>query len=214
VGLADLAGIAGDQRALTLFQQGDAAAQAALPGYDTGKWSMYDQNHESDLSYHKLVTGFLKNLCTRTGTAIYCDTATNFTDDLDVAPAVTLASQRIRTGAPAKLTFSLDKISRVGLVVRNSAGTIVYSTSAVVGRRLVQLRQVDRCRAPAVPLHRGGDPPAVTELLHDVGLLSTHGTGLDRLAHGGVAASAAARTLQSGEHWQVTTARSVSGHHH
>ena len=51
-----------------------------------------------------------------------------------MAPAVTLTSQRIRTGAPAKLTFTLDKISRVGLTVQNSAGTSVFSTSAVVGR--------------------------------------------------------------------------------
>lgn len=134
VGLYDYAAITGDGRALGLFQQGDQTAQAVLPSYDTGKWSMYDQNHESDLSYHNLVTGFLKNLCSRTGTPIYCDTATRFMDYLGVAPAVTLTSQRIRTGAPAKLTFSLDKISRVGLVVRDSAGTIVYSTSAVVGR--------------------------------------------------------------------------------
>ena len=134
VGLYDYATITGDGRALGLFQQGDATAQAVLPGYDTGKWSMYDQNHESDLSYHKLVTGFLKNLCSRTSTPLYCDTAASFTNELKVAPAVTVTAQKIRTGAPAKLTFSLDKISRVGLVVRDSAGTVVYSTSAVVGR--------------------------------------------------------------------------------
>jgi hypothetical protein len=133
VGLYDFAQITGDGRALGLFQQGDATAQAVLPSYDTGKWSMYDQSHESDLSYHNLVTGFLKNLCTRTGTPIYCTTAANFKSDLTVPPSVTMTSQRIRTGAPAKLTFSLDKISRVGLVVR-SGDKVLYSTSAIVGR--------------------------------------------------------------------------------
>src|SRR4051794_13649656 len=134
VGLFDFAQVTGDPRALGLFQQGDATAQAVLPSYDTGKWSMYDQNHESDLSYHSLVTGFLKNLCTRTATPIYCDTAANFKNDLKVAPAVTVKSQRIRGGKPAKLTFTLDKISRVGLVVRDSSQRVVYSTSAIVGR--------------------------------------------------------------------------------
>jgi hypothetical protein len=133
VGLFDFAQITGDGRAAALFQQGDATAQALLPSYDTGKWSMYDQNHESDVSYHNLVTGFAKNLCARTATPIYCDTAAAWKADLEVAPAVTLTSQKIRTGKPGKLTFSLDKISRVGLVVSKD-GTAVYSTSAVVGR--------------------------------------------------------------------------------
>ena len=134
VGLYDFAQITGDPRALGLFQQGDATAQALLPSYDTGKWSMYDQFHESDLSYHNLVTGFLKNLCTRTATPIYCDTVTNFKNDLTVPPAVTLQSQRIRAGKPAKLTFALDKISRVGLAVRDSSGRVLFSTSAILGR--------------------------------------------------------------------------------
>jgi D-glucuronyl C5-epimerase-like protein len=134
VGIYDLGKIAADTRAQTLFQQGDATAQALLPSYDTGKWSMYDQNHESDLSYHNLVTGFLRNLCARTGTPIYCDTAARFKADLKLAPAVTLTSQRIRAGKPAHLTFSLDKISRAGLVVTDANGKSVFSTSAVVGR--------------------------------------------------------------------------------
>jgi hypothetical protein len=134
VGLYDFAQITGDSRALGLFQAGDATAQAVLPSYDTGKWSMYDQNHESDLSYHNLVTGFLRNLCTRTGAPIYCSTAANFKADLKSTPALTLASQTIRSGAPAKLTFALDKISRVALVVRDASARIVFSTSAVVGR--------------------------------------------------------------------------------
>jgi hypothetical protein len=65
---------------------------------------------------------------------IYCSTAANFKADLKSAPAVTLSSQKIRTGAAAKLTFALDKISRVGLVVRDATGRTVFSTSALVGR--------------------------------------------------------------------------------
>jgi hypothetical protein len=134
VGLYDFAQITGDPRALALFQQGDAEAQAVLPSYDTGLWSMYDQNHESDLNYHKLVTTFLGNLCKRTATAVYCDTAARFKADLTTLPSVAPpATLRIRTGAPAKLSFSLDKIARVGLVVSQGSRT-VFTTSAVVGR--------------------------------------------------------------------------------
>ncbi|MFL5842794.1 MAG: D-glucuronyl C5-epimerase family protein [Thermoleophilaceae bacterium] len=133
VGLYDFAQITGDARALGLFQQGDAEAQAVLPQYDTGLWSMYDQNHESDLSYHNLVTGFLGNLCKRTATPLYCDTAARFKADLTTTPSVTPTTSRIRAGAPAKLAFSLDKISRVGLVVSQGSRTL-YATSAVVGR--------------------------------------------------------------------------------
>jgi hypothetical protein len=133
VGLYDVAQLTGDPRALGLFQQGDAEAQAALPIYDTGAWSMYDQSHESDSSYHNLVTGFLQNLCKRTGTPIYCDTATRFKMYRTIAPTAAPLTRTIRTGAPAKLTFSVDKISRVGVTVRNAAGTTVFATSAVVG---------------------------------------------------------------------------------
>lgn len=133
VGLYDFAQITGDARALGLFQQGDAEAQVVLPQYDTGRWSLYDQNHESDLSYHNLVTGFLDNLCKRTATPVYCDTAARFKADLTAAPSVTPTTARVRAGAPAKLEFSLDKVSRVGLVVSQGSRTL-YSTSAVVGR--------------------------------------------------------------------------------
>jgi hypothetical protein len=133
VGLYDFAQITGDARALALFQQGDAEAQAVLPQYDTGLWSMYDQNHESDLNYHQLVTTFLANLCKRTATPVYCDTEARFTADLTAIPTVTPSTSRIRAGAPAKLVFSLDKVSRVGIVVSQGTRTL-YSTSAVVGR--------------------------------------------------------------------------------
>ena len=133
VGLYDLAQTAGDQRALGLFHQGDATLQALLPSYDTGKWSMYDLAKEADRSYHDLNTTFLQNLCRRTQTTAYCDAATRFKSYLKVAPAITAVSQRIRTGAPAKIAFALDKISRVGLTITQDTRT-VYSNSAVVGR--------------------------------------------------------------------------------
>jgi hypothetical protein len=133
IGLYDFAQLTGDPHAQALFQAGDAEARASLPQYDTGKWSLYDLTHESDLSYHRLTTTFLNNLCSRLGVAIYCDEAQKFKDYEKVAPAVNANTSRIRTGAPAKLGFALDKISRVGVTVTQN-GKTVFATSAVVGR--------------------------------------------------------------------------------
>ena len=134
VGLYDLAQITGDPRALGLFQQGDAEAQAVLPSYDTGAWSMYDQSHESDLSYHDLVTGFLQNLCKRTATPIYCDTTTHFKAYRKTPPVTAPVTKTIRAGTAAKLSFTVDKISRVGVTVLDASGATVFATSALVGR--------------------------------------------------------------------------------
>jgi hypothetical protein len=134
VGLFDLAQLTGDPRAISLFRQGDAEAQAVLPSYDTGAWSMYDTSHESDLSYHDLVTTFLQNLCKRTTTPIYCDTATRFKSYRRTPPNSAPVTRTIRAGKPAKLSFTVDKISRVGVTVLDASGTTVFATSALVGR--------------------------------------------------------------------------------
>jgi hypothetical protein len=134
IGLYDLAQVTGDPRAQSLYAAGEAEARAIVPRYDTGKWSLYDQRIESDLSYHQLVTTFLENLCKRTGVAVYCDTATRFKGYESVPPSVSGSTSRIRTAHPARIYFKLDKISRVGVTVRTRGGTTVFSTSAVVGR--------------------------------------------------------------------------------
>jgi hypothetical protein len=134
IGLFDLAQLTGDPRAQALFTAGESEARAVVPSYDTGKWSLYDQRRESDLSYHRLVTGFLANLCKRVAQPVYCDTATRFEEDEDVAPAVAASTSRIRAGRRARVGFRLDKISRVGMTVRTAGGARVFSTSAVVGR--------------------------------------------------------------------------------
>jgi len=66
VGLYDYASISRDPLGLALFDAGDAQARAMVPHYDTGAWSLYDQFEESSLSYHELLTEFLKHLCQRT----------------------------------------------------------------------------------------------------------------------------------------------------
>jgi hypothetical protein len=134
IGLYDLAQITGDPRAQALYASGESEARVAVPRYDTGRWSLYDQSSESDLGYHQLVTTFLKNLCKRAQEPVFCDTAARFDQYLTEAPAVRQSTRRIRAGAPARLGFALDKISRVGVTVTDSRGRTMFATSATVGR--------------------------------------------------------------------------------
>ena len=134
IGLYDVAQLTGDARVQGLFSAGESEARAIVPSYDTGRWSLYDQHRESDLSYHRLVTGFLANLCKRVGQPVYCDTAARFKADEETPPDVSANTSRVRAGRPARIGFTLDKISRVGVTVRARDGRTVLSTSAVVGR--------------------------------------------------------------------------------
>jgi hypothetical protein len=134
IGLYDASQLTGDPTAAALFAAGESEARAIVPSYDTGAWSLYDQRSESDLSYHELVTTFLRNLCKRMDQPVYCDTAARFTTYEKQPPVVAARTARVRGGRPAKIAFRLDKISRVGVTVRTRGGTTVFSTSAVVGR--------------------------------------------------------------------------------
>ena len=133
IGLYDFAQLTGDQHAQSLYATGEAEARAETPRYDTGSWSLYSQSRESDLSYHKLLRDFLKGLCSRLGTAVYCDTAQAFTDDLKTKPVVAPLTRRVRGGKAAQLRFRLSKISRVGVSVIDARGRTAFATSAVTG---------------------------------------------------------------------------------
>ena len=133
IGLYDFAELTGDPRAQNLYSSGEAEARAETPRYNTGNWSLYSLSRESDLGYHKLTRDFLKRLCTRLGTPVYCDTAQAFTDQLKIAPTIAPVTRRVRGGKPAELKFRLSKISRVGVTVIDANGKTVFATSAVTG---------------------------------------------------------------------------------
>jgi hypothetical protein len=78
--LHDYAELNDDRRARRLFQAGDREARRETPHYDTGSWSYYalPNKNLSTWDYHVLVTGFLENLCDRTGARVYCRTARRF----------------------------------------------------------------------------------------------------------------------------------------
>jgi hypothetical protein len=86
IGLFDYARVSGDKEAQRLFDAGNAEAQAELPHYDTGSWSLYEPGQQDTVAYHELVTEFLDQLCSRTHAAVYCRTAARFHADLKKPP--------------------------------------------------------------------------------------------------------------------------------
>jgi hypothetical protein len=139
VGLYDFGAYANDDTARALYATGDAELQTVLPSYDTGAWSLYSRDEvtrESDLSYHRLVTGFLQGLCDRTQSASYCTYRQRFDNYLTLPPAVEITSTRLRGGRPGRIKFRLSKISRVGIrVLKGDRVTFAGTQVAGYGRR-------------------------------------------------------------------------------
>jgi hypothetical protein len=133
IGLYDFSQASHDATAAALFAAGNAQAQAELPGFDTGAWSLYQPGIEDTLSYHELVTGFLQQLCTRTKAPVYCTTAQHFTAYLKIAPALTQLTMKARNKGTFALRFRLSKVSHVGVTVTNGAGESLFATSASFG---------------------------------------------------------------------------------
>jgi D-glucuronyl C5-epimerase C-terminus len=133
IGLYDYAQVSHDPLAQQLFNAGNAEAEAEVPHFDTGAWSLYQPGVEDDLSYHELVTGFLQQLCQRTQAPVYCVTAQHFTSYLTTPPVLTLLTQHAPKSKTTSISFQLSKISRVGIVVIGPGGNTLYSTSATFG---------------------------------------------------------------------------------
>jgi D-glucuronyl C5-epimerase C-terminus len=129
IGLYDYAQVSHDKQAARLFAAGDAQAQAELPEFDTGAWSLYQPGEEDSLSYHELVTSFLDELCSRTGAFAYCTTAQHFQTYLRTPPALALLTRRIRVRKFSTIRFRLSKVSHVGIVVVRGTET-AFETSA------------------------------------------------------------------------------------
>jgi D-glucuronyl C5-epimerase C-terminus len=131
VGLDDYAKASRDPVAQRLFAAGNAEALAELPHFNTGAWSLYQPGLEDDLSYHRLVTGFLQQLCSMTKIPTYCRTAAAFQRDVKTPPALKLVTTHVRANRPALVYFTVSKISRVGITVIHNH-TTVFLTSASV----------------------------------------------------------------------------------
>jgi hypothetical protein len=130
IGLYDYAQVSGDPLAKRLFAAGNAEAEAEVPHFDTGAWSLYQPGVEDSLSYHELVTGFLQQLCSRTGASAYCTAARHFTVYLKTPPALTQLTTRARAKHAFSIAFRLSKVSHVGIVVLDRSGRVMFETSA------------------------------------------------------------------------------------
>jgi len=136
VGLYDYAELSGDPRGLALFEAGDREARRELPSFDTGAWSLYSRGsltRESDFSYHDLLTGFVVNLCKRTGAEVYCSTADRFREYESTPPEITVGSRRIRGGRDGRVRFKLSKISNVSLRITRGSRVIESRPFGTVG---------------------------------------------------------------------------------
>ncbi len=123
-GLHDMAVLTGSRRARRLYRSGERAARRAVAGYDTGAWSLYSADgRESTLGYHRLVDGFLRNLCRRTRRGAYCGAARRFTRYEREPTRIALRpTGRRRAGRVVPLAFTLSKQSWVTLEVRGARG--------------------------------------------------------------------------------------------
>jgi hypothetical protein len=130
IGLYDYAKVSGDPTAAALWAAGNAEAQAELPSFNTGAWSLYQPGLEDDLAYHELVTGFLQQLCTRTQAAVYCRTARAFRADLTTPPALVQLTKRAFGGRAFSLGFTLSKISHVGVVLSRGPATALATSAS------------------------------------------------------------------------------------
>jgi hypothetical protein len=134
VGLHDYADIAGDRAARRLYRAGDRQARHDVRASDTGAWSLYQLGGaESDLGYHTLLRDFLRNLCDRSETDVYCETAAGFTGYLKEPPRLRLLTRRLRVRRDALVRFEVSKVSRVGMTIRRTGATVL-STSGSVSR--------------------------------------------------------------------------------
>ncbi len=134
-GLHDFGALANDAEGRALFDAGSAELRTELPLADTGAWSRYSVGgRESDLGYHRLLRDFLRGLCARTAEALYCDTAARFTADLTRAPVLTLVPPiPAKKGRPARVSFTLDKVSSVSLLATRG-GELVFARTARFAR--------------------------------------------------------------------------------
>lgn len=119
IGLREAAARGLGRRAGRAFRRGQGAARPAVRAADTGAWSLYSTGgRESDLGYHRLVGGFLRELCSSTRRPVYCAAGTRFARYEREAPRIGLSDPRgVRVGRLATVQVRLSKVSTVRVTV-------------------------------------------------------------------------------------------------
>src|SRR3954451_14923299 len=134
-GLYDYAKVSGDHVARSLWKAGARAARGELHLYDTGRWSRYSAGGaESSLGHHRLVTGFLDDLCARLH-GKYCTYYARFRSYLGAKPVVRYTgSAHGMTGKPLRLLYKVNKASCVTAEVTDTSGKLVFRDRKKVAR--------------------------------------------------------------------------------
>src|SRR3954468_21176083 len=134
-GLYDYAKVSGDHVARSLWKAGDRAARGELHLYDTGRWSRYSAGGaESSLGYHRLVTGFLDDLCGRLH-GKYCTYYARFRSYLGAKPVVRYTGgDQGMAGRPLRLLYKVNKASCVTAEVTDTGGKLVFRDRKKVAR--------------------------------------------------------------------------------
>ncbi|MDE3131862.1 MAG: hypothetical protein KGL16_11985, partial [Acidobacteriota bacterium] len=126
IGLYDYKQVSSDPIAAALYTAGSRQAQAELRSFVVGGWSLYQLGEADPLSYHTLVTGFLKLLCQKTVASIYCSTYQQFAADLLTRPQLTLMTTSTAAGRRFSLRFKLTKYAAVGVTLSRSGKNYLY----------------------------------------------------------------------------------------
>ncbi len=127
LGLYDYEQVSHDPVANALYAAGNHQAQAEVRSFIVGGWSLYQPGDADSLSYHTLVTGFLKLLCQKTRTPVYCTTYQRFEADLLTRPQLTLETTSAIAGKKFGLNFKLSKYAAVGVTLNQGAKTYIYA---------------------------------------------------------------------------------------
>jgi hypothetical protein len=139
IGLDTYRTLTGDPLGSALFDAGDRVARAHIAEYDTGAWSLYSRSPtgpgaEANLNYHTLNRDFARKLCRITTAPEYCTSADNFASYLRAAPTLqpfAAAPAPATGGRGVRFHFTLSKVGRVGITVKESeSGRVYLSTSA------------------------------------------------------------------------------------
>ena len=150
ISIGDYAQISGSTGAAGLAAQLQATAEALLPRFDTGYWSLYSLNgKESPLGYHDFVVSLLKKLAARTADTMWSDFAARF-QSYEGQPPVLNPSIASAAGAvadpiviypappdgyldSARFTFWLSKLSTVTIHAggRTSSVKLGHGTQSI-----------------------------------------------------------------------------------
>ncbi len=123
-GLHDMAVLAHSRRARRLYRRGERSARGAVTRHDTGAWSLYSASgRESTLGYHRLVGGFLGNLCDRTRRRAYCGARRRFVRYEREPPRIAIAEPRgLRARRATTVRFSVSKLAKVSVRLSGRRG--------------------------------------------------------------------------------------------